>query len=131
MSDDAFSGIENEDMRNYLREQAGGNQSAVFTIAYRKATERGKTHEEAVLEAIEAERKNVFGYRYKIDPKTGQPLQDGLGSPGNETIGHFDALRKRVQQGFESPSAYNDAVKRMWRDFPKRAAAIGLPQIRA
>jgi hypothetical protein len=128
---DQFDGIENEDMRNYLREQSGGNQSAVFTIAYRKAMEKGRTHEEAVLEAIEADRKNTWGWNYKTDPKTGAPIPQGIGSKGNENISHFDALRKRVQQGFESPSAYDDAVKELWRRDPKRAAAIGLPQIRA
>src|SRR5262249_31452482 len=98
--------------------------------AYRKATERGKSHEEATAEALESERRNVFGYNYKTDSK-GEPVQMGIGSKGNENISHFQALAKRVQQGFESPSAYNDAVKRLWREDPKRAAAIGLPQIRA
>jgi len=130
MTDDAFSGIENEDMRNYLRSQAGANQSAVFTIAYRKATERGKSHDDAVLEAIEAERRNVYGYDYKTD-KNGQPIQQGLGSEKNPSINHYAALKKAEQQGREAPGSWEKAVKALWRTDPEKARSLGLPQHRA
>jgi|SRR6516225_7578811 hypothetical protein len=122
---DQFDGVENEEMRNYLRSQAGGNQSAVFTIAYRKAVEKGRSHEEAVAEATEAERKNVYGYDYKTD-KNGVPQQQGIGSENNPSINHFMALRKRVTQGLESPTAYDDAVRALFKRDPKKAQELGL-----
>jgi hypothetical protein len=37
---------------------------------------------------------NVFGADHKVDPKTGQPIEQGIGSPGRETENHFKALEK-------------------------------------
>ena len=127
---DQFDGIENEEMRAYLRSQSGTNHSAVFDIAYRDAVKKGKSHEEATAAGIEADKKNTWGWNYKTD-KNGQPIPQGIGAKGNESIGHFDALRKRVTQGLEAPNAYADAVKELWRRDPERAAKLGLPQHRA
>lgn len=74
-----FDGVEDDDMRRYLQEQNQTQKSAVFDITYRAAIEKGKTPEQATAAATEAERRNVFGYRYKTD-RNGEPIQDGVGA---------------------------------------------------
>jgi hypothetical protein len=131
---DQWSGIDDPEARKYLEEQAGPQKSAVWDGAYRRMIERlnpaGGTptpamHAEATEAASEAERRNVYGWNYKKD-RNGNPIQQGLGAKGNENFSHFQALQKRVQQGFEPPNAYTDAVKEIWKRDPGRAAKIGL-----
>jgi hypothetical protein len=103
--------------------------SAVETIAKEKALraaeEAGQPPpSEAELTRIveEAERKAVFGFDYKTD-KHGNPIQQGIGSPGHETINHFNSLLR-----YQGRQAWEKAVRDMWRQNPERATKIGLPR---
>jgi hypothetical protein len=72
--------------------------------------------------AAEAERKNTFGFDYKTDSR-GQPIQQGIGSPGHETANHYASLRR-----YEGQAAYDKAVRELYRRDPVRAKALGLPE---
>jgi hypothetical protein len=85
---------------------------------YDRAIKAGATPEQAE----EAVRVNVYGVNYKRD-KRGNPIGDGIGAPGRETINHFAAIRK-----WEGEVAYQSAIKKMWANNPDRARKIGLPE---
>jgi hypothetical protein len=49
--------------------------------------------EAAVKRHFENEKRHVFGHDYKVD-KHGKPIEQGIGSPGNESENHYRALEK-------------------------------------
>lgn len=67
---------------------------------------RAEGGEQAVKEHYENETKNVFGYNYQTDPKTGAPIEQGIGSP--------------AQPSANSVAAY----ERFCRDQPNFAATL-------
>jgi hypothetical protein len=67
------------------------------------------TPEERKLWA-ENERKNVFGYDYKTDPKTGRPIEQGIGSAQQPTRQHVNALR--AAEGDQAADAAIEAAKK-------------------
>jgi hypothetical protein len=54
----------------------------------------GRSEEAFFAEYAEVLRKNVFGHDYKVDPKTNLPLEQGLGSPQNETLNSVQAYER-------------------------------------
>lgn len=69
----------------------------------------------------------VFGH----DSKTlkGEPVEQGIGSHGRESMNHFTSVRK-----YEGDDAYWQEVARVWKDHPKHAEKLakqGLPKPRA
>jgi hypothetical protein len=62
----------------------------------------------------EEERRHVFGDNYKTD-RQGRPIESGLGSPGNETFQHFQAL-ERAEGKAAADSARQRANKRAGAD---------------
>jgi len=48
----------------------------------------------------EEHRQVAYGHGYKVGPD-GKPIERGIGAPGHETSNHWEALRKREQQGLE------------------------------
>jgi hypothetical protein len=125
-----FDGIENEDMRRYLEEQAGIQRSAVFEIAYRKAIDIGKSAAEAKAAAEEAERKNVYGFDYKKD-RNGEPIQQGIGSRQNPSINHIAAMRKSESMGLLPPGSTEREIAEIRKATPEWAAKHLPPPVRA
>src|SRR5215472_11286381 len=74
--------------------------------------------------ALEEVNKAVFGFDYKRDRK-GNPIQQGIGSPGHETTNHFTSIRK-----YEGKDAWEAAVKELWNRDPDHAKRLGLPKIK-
>lgn len=58
------------------------------------------------------------------------PVEQGIGSKGNETINHFRAIKDAELRGYEPPRSYDKSVAEIWARDPKRAKAIGLVQPR-
>jgi hypothetical protein len=75
----------------------------------------------------EARAKNTFGADYKRD-RHGRPIEQGIGSLGNESLNHFHALKKNEMAGTEPQGAYDRAVARLWKENPEHAKKIGLPR---
>jgi hypothetical protein len=106
------------------------NRCAVADIARRKAITAAEDAGrpipgEAELAKIELEalRKVFFGFDYRTDAR-GNPIEQGIGAwPEKVTNNHMQGILK-----YEGRAAYDAAVKKLWRDSPKRAQAIGLPQ---
>lgn len=89
----------------------------------------GKLPADAIKKHLEDEAKNVFG----IDAKKvgGKYQEQGLGSKGNETRGHFDALLNAERRGQEEVGTWQKAVNDIWRRDPDRAAKLNLPRPKA
>jgi hypothetical protein len=75
----------------------------------------------------EAKAKATFGHDYKRD-RNGKPIEQGVGSPGNESINHFISLKKAEQAGIEPFGSYDKAVAAMFKRDPERARKLGLQQ---
>jgi len=107
----------------------GEIRSAVFAAARdkaeRAAIEIHRPLDDATLDKIaaDAEDASVHGWDAKKDPKTGKRLPQGIGAPGHETTNHFASIRR-----YEGEQRYQNAIRKMWKDNPARAAAIGLEQ---
>ena len=102
---------------------------AVADIARRKAITAAEDAgrplpSESELAAIELEalRKDVFGFDYKTD-RDGNPIQQGIGAPGRESVNHFASIRR-----YEGQAAYERAVREIYRRSPDHARKIGLPE---
>lgn len=60
--------------------------------------------------------KKVFGEDVKLDDN-GRPIEQGIGSPGNESLSHYAALaqtlglKQKYHPSEENLAAYNEAVK--------------------
>ncbi len=94
------------------------NQPRGKGAVYDRAIAAGATPEQADEEV----RKSVFGINYRKDKK-GIPIQTGIGTPGNENISHFQAIRK-----YQGEVRYQAALKDIWRRDPQRARALGLEE---
>lgn len=81
----------------------------------------GKLPKDAVKQHFKDEEKHVFGFDVKHDRK-GNPIEQGLGSPGHETGNHFISIRK-----YEGEDAYWSAVAEIWKRDPERAKKLSLP----
>jgi hypothetical protein len=100
-------------------------QSIARERAIKAADDAGKPMpSEAELKAIadEAERRNTWGFDYKTDSK-GNPIPQGIGAPGRETMNHFASIRR-----YEGQAAYERAVREIYRRSPDHARKIGLPE---
>jgi hypothetical protein len=75
----------------------------------------------------EADRKAVFGFDYQTD-RNGEPIEQGIGSRGHETLNHFNAMLANERRGVIPPGSYQAAVKEIFQRDPERARRIGLPQ---
>lgn len=51
---------------------------------------------------LATQEQTVFGHDHRKN-RHGQPVEQGIGSPGRETRNHWDAMRKREQMGLEAP----------------------------
>jgi hypothetical protein len=56
----------------------------------------------AVARRAEVNRHIVYGHDHKLD-RNGEPIPQGLGSPGNETPNHWAALLAAERRGDEPP----------------------------
>lgn len=90
--------------------------SAVYSLAVEKAITaaidaRRPEPSEAELDTTgrEADRVATFGVGYRTG-RDGEPLQAGIGSPGNLNGNHFAALKKAEQNGRERPGSYEKAI---------------------
>lgn len=68
------------------------------------------------------EQKLVFGQDMKL--KNGKPVEQGIGSPGNETENHFRAIEQGEREGREAPGTAK-ALREAWhaKHNPKAAKA--------
>lgn len=71
--------------------------------------------------------KAVFGHDHKKDSK-GRPIEQGIGSPGHETLNHFNALKIAEDQGLEAKGTWANSVREFWRRDPERAEKLRLPR---
>jgi len=86
---------------------------------YDRAIRAGASPEQA-QDAVD---KNVYGHNAVKDRKTGKYIQQGVGAPGHETVGHFNSIRK-----WEGEVAYQKALKEIFKRDPDRARKLGLPE---
>ncbi len=89
--------------------------------------DQGELPRDAIKRHFEAEEKNVFGHDAKKDSQ-GRYIEQGIGSPGHESLNHFVAIQKAEREGYEPPGSYRRAVEEMWKRDPKHAQAINLPK---
>ena len=82
------------------------------------------TPEERKVHLAEEE-KIVFGHDFQRD-RNGNPIEQGIASPGRETSNHFAAIRK-----YEGEEAYLAAVDAVWKTDPENAKRLNLPKRRA
>jgi hypothetical protein len=66
----------------------------------------------------------VFGHDFQRD-RNGNPIEVGVGSPGNPSINSLAAIRK-----WEGEDSYQKAVADIWQRDPEKAKKLGLPQRR-
>lgn len=69
----------------------------------------------------------VFGHDHKT--VKGEPIEQGIGSRGRETMNHFNSVRR-----YEGDDAYWQEVARVWKETPKHAEKLqkqGLPKPKA
>ena len=66
------------------------------------------------------EEKIVFGHNFQRD-RTGQPVEQGIGSPGHQSINSLAAIRK-----WEGEEAYQAAVAKVWKENPEHAQRLNL-----
>jgi hypothetical protein len=71
--------------------------------------------------------RHVFGDDYKTD-KHGHPIEQGIGSKGNETANHFQAIKKNEERGLELPGTYERMVAELWKSNPAYAEKLRLPK---
>jgi hypothetical protein len=83
---------------------------------------------DAIEQYLDGERRNVFGFDSKTDAR-GQPIEQGIGAKGNETLNHFNAMLKAEQMGGVVPGTYKAAVAEIWKRDPRRAEKLGLPRL--
>jgi hypothetical protein len=77
----------------------------------------------------EQERQHVFGFGYKVDGN-GKPIEQGIGSKGNESVNHFAAMKKAESEELLDPGTYDAALAEAWARDRERAIRIGLPRPR-
>jgi hypothetical protein len=53
----------------------------------------GKLPPDAIKQHFLAEKNNVFGYDHKVD-RHGKPIEQGVGSAGNQTLNSINAYKK-------------------------------------
>lgn len=59
-------------------------------------------------------RRNNFGVDYQVDAD-GEPIEQGIGAPGHETMNHFNAMRGREgKPGGEEPGT-TDRLMAEWK----------------
>jgi hypothetical protein len=75
----------------------------------------------------EAERKNVFGFDHKTD-RHGNPIEQGIGSKGNESVNHFASMRKAESEGLLEAGTYDAALAEFWERDRERAVKLGMPK---
>jgi hypothetical protein len=80
------------------------------------------TAEQMDEQALAKVDESVFGHDAKKD-RNGNFIQQGIGSPGHETVNHFAAIRK-----YEGEESWKRAVAKLWKENPTHAAKLGLPQ---
>jgi len=92
--------------------------------AERAAIEIHRPLDDATLDRIaaDAEDASVHGHDAKKDSK-GKRIPQGIGAPGHETGNHFASILR-----YEGRAAYEKALRKMWKENPARAQALGLEQ---
>lgn len=102
-------------------------ESAVQAIAKQKARADADdmglpppSEEQLRAIADAAEKTNVYGVGYQVD-RAGNPIPQGIGSPGHETLNHFSSIRR-----YQGEAKYQAAVRKIWKENAARAEAIGL-----
>jgi hypothetical protein len=88
----------------------------------RADVEAGKLPKNAIEQYYAGEEKAVFGHDVKHD-RHKNPIEQGIGSPGHETLNHFKAIRT-----YEGEDAYHAACAQHWKDNPEHAAKLKLPK---
>ena len=97
--------------------------SAVYTSMFNYKITGDATVEAAHEAAKAAHYSAVYGFDAKRDPKTGEFIQQGVGSPGHENFNHLQAIRR-----YQGEAAYREAVREIWGRDPDRAKKLGLPK---
>jgi hypothetical protein len=102
-------------------------QTAAYNrhIAWLRHTADHLSDEAMDEQALAKVDESVFGFDAKKN-RSGNLIQQGLGSPGHESANHFAAIRK-----YEGEEAWRRAVAEIYRRDPDRAKKLNLPQPRA
>jgi hypothetical protein len=86
----------------------------------------GASDEEAHFAGIKALEESVHGVGAQKD-RAGNWIAQGVGAPGRENLNHFQSIRR-----YQGETAYNAAVREIYKRDPDRARKIGLePPARA
>jgi hypothetical protein len=72
---------------------------------------------------LEANEAAVWGHDRRRDSK-GNWIQQGIGSPGHETVNHFASIRR-----WQGEKHWEVAVKEIWKRDPERAERLRLPNL--
>lgn len=86
--------------------------------------DQGELPKTAIKDHFEAEARNVYGFDAKRDRK-GNWIEQGIGSKGRETANHFSSIRR-----YQGKEVWEECVREIWKRDPKRAKAIGLPELK-
>lgn len=96
-------------------------------IQVMKDDERGgKLPPGTVAKHFKDEDERVFGAGFKRD-SNGDPIEQGIGSPGNENVNHFRAMLQNEQRGINPKGTYDKAVADLWKRDPAKARKLQLP----
>jgi hypothetical protein len=94
----------------------------------RRQIAAGDLPADAIEKYYEEERRNVFGHDHKTDAK-GNPIEQGIGSKGRESLNHFNAMLQNEQRGVIAPGTYKAAISELWKRDPTRAEKLGLQRL--
>jgi hypothetical protein len=99
----------------------------LYDDQWQNMTEKQREEWEADAKKREAIHQSVvFGHDHKVHK--GQPVEQGIGARGRETMNHFNSVRR-----YEGEEFYWSEVARIWKDHPKHAEKLakqGLPKPR-
>lgn len=87
----------------------------------RMQIQTGELPPDAIKQHFAAEEKVVFGNDFK--KVKGQPVEQGIGSPGRENHNHFSAIRK-----YEGEDAYREAYEDLAKRDPAHSKKLNLPK---
>jgi hypothetical protein len=105
------------------RKQAALARSAASANELNRQISFGADDDTALALADKAHVDSVYGSDAKRDSR-GNPIQQGIGSPGHETGNHFASILR-----YEGREAYERAVLEIQKRDPDRHAKLGLPKI--
>lgn len=97
-------------------------------IAELKAAEaRGELPPGTVADLKRRLEQQVFGHDVQHD-RAGHPIEQGVGTVGNPSINHYNALLASEKAGNEPPGSAADWAAAVWRENPEGAKANRIPR---